>query len=71
MKQAAVKSTPEILHKIEAIEKELMDLKLSVLKKLTPTGKKGISFKGILKGVDVSDVDVSTAKKSLYGKTGI
>jgi hypothetical protein len=40
MKQAAVKSTPEILHKIEAIEKELMDLKLSVLKKLTRQARK-------------------------------
>lgn len=70
MKQAALKSTPDILHKIEAIEKEVMDLKLSVLKKLTPTGNKVISLKGILKGVDVSEADISLAKKSLYDKTG-
>ena len=71
VKQAALKSTPDILHKIEAIEKEVMDLKLSVLKKLTPTGKKVISLKGILKDVDVTEADISLAKKSLYGKTGI
>ena len=71
MKQAALKSTPDILHKIEAIEKEVMDLKLSVLKKLTPTGKKVISLKGILKGVDVTEADISAAKKALYSKTGM
>jgi hypothetical protein len=71
MKQAAVKSTPDILHKIEAIEKEVMDLKLSVLKKLTPTGRKIVSLKGILKGVDITEADISAAKKSIYDKTGM
>ena len=71
MKQAAMKSTPDILHKIEAIEKEVMDLKVSVLKKLSPTGKKVVSLKGILKGVDVTEADISAAKKALYSKTGM
>ena len=71
MKQTVVKSTPDILHKIEAIEKEVMDLKLSVFKKLTPTGRKIVSLKGILKGVDVTEADISAAKKSLYDKTGM
>lgn len=68
MKQAAVKSTPDILLKIEAIEKEVMDLKLTVLKKLTPTGKKIVSLKGILKGVDITEADIAAAKKTLYDK---
>jgi len=66
-----MKSTPDILHKIEAIEKEVMDLKVSVLKKLSPTGKKVVSLKGILKGVDVTEADISAAKKALYSKTGM
>ncbi len=60
-----------MLHKIETIEKEIVDLKLTVLRKLTPTGKKVISLKGIFKGVDITDEDVTSAKKSLYSKIGI
>ncbi len=71
MKQATASSSADMLHKIDAIEKEIMDLKLSVLKKLTPPGKKIISLKGILKGVDITDEDVASAKQSLYSKTGI
>lgn len=57
-----------MFHKIEFIEKELMDLKLSILKKLTPPGKRIHSLKGILKGIDVTDEDIKAAKKSLYSK---
>ncbi|MCL5061875.1 MAG: hypothetical protein M0Z70_11455 [Nitrospiraceae bacterium] len=71
MKQATAKSSTDMLHKIETIEKEIMDLKLSVLKKLTPTGKKIVSLKGILKGVDITDEDIASAKRSLYSKVGI
>lgn len=71
MKQAALNGTIDMLHKIETIEKEIVDLKLTVLKKLTPTGKKVISLKGILKGVDITDEDVIFAKKSLYSKIGV
>ncbi len=55
-----------MLHKIETIEKQVMDLKLSVLTNLTPTGKNVISLKGILKGIDITEKDIATAQKSLY-----
>lgn len=71
MKQAAIKSTVDMLQKIETIEKEVMDLKVSVLKKLAPTGKKVISLKGILKNVDITEDDIASAKKSLYNKIGL
>ncbi len=71
MKHAAAKNTVDILHKIKAIEKEVMDLKLSILKNLTPTGKKIISVKGILKGVNITDENITSAKKSLYSKIKI
>ena len=71
MKQSVLNGTIDMLHKIETIEKEIVDLKLTVLRKLTPTGKKVISLKGILKGVDVTEEDVTSAKKSLYSKIGI
>jgi len=63
-----IKPTMEILEKIETIEKDVMDLKLIVLKKLAPTGTKVISLKGILKGVKVSDEDIAAPRKSLYSK---
>lgn len=69
MKHAA--ATIDMLHKIESIEKEVMALKMSVLKDITPTGKKVVKLKGILKGVNVTNEDISSAKKSLYGKIGI
>lgn len=65
MKHAAAKSTVDILHKIETIEKEVVGLKLSVLKKLTPTSQNVVSLKGILKGVEISEKDIKAAKKSL------
>lgn len=57
-----------MLQKIEAIEKEVMDLKVYVLKKLAPTGKKVVSLKGILKGIEITDEDINSVKKSLYSK---
>jgi hypothetical protein len=71
MKQPVLNGAIDMLHKIETIEKEIVDLKLTVLRKLTPTGKKVISLKGILKGVDITEEDVTSAKKSLYSKIGI
>lgn len=70
-KQTIPKSAVDMLQKIEAIEKEVKDLKLSILKKLAPTGKKAVSLKGILKGVEVTDEDIHSAKKSLYSKVGL
>lgn len=68
---AAVKGTADILLKIETIEREVMDLKLSVLNKMTSSAKKNVKLKGIFKGLNVTDKDIASAKKSLYGKTGI
>lgn len=67
MKQA-LSTNFKMFHKLGTIEKEIVDLKLDILKKLAPIGKKTTSFKGVLKGVDVSDEDIVLAKKSLYGK---
>lgn len=61
----------KVLHKLETIEKEVMSLKLSILKKFAPTGKKTTSFRGILKGVDITNEDIASAKKSLYSKTRV
>ena len=69
MKQSTAKGSTEILHKIEIIEKEVLDLKLSVLKELIPSGKKIISLKGILKGVEITENDITAAQKSLYSKS--
>ena len=71
MKHAAAKSTVDMLHKIESIEKEVMGLKLSVLKKLAPSSQNIISLKGILKGVEISEKDIKSVKKSLYSKVGL
>ena len=71
MKGIAMRSTTDILAKIETIEKEITDLKLIVLRKLSPTGKKVITLKGILKGVKIDNGDISNAQKSLYGKIGV
>lgn len=71
MKQTSMKSTVDMLQKIETIEKEVMDLKVYILKKLTPTGKKVVSLKGILKNVDITEEDIASAKKSLYSKIGL
>ncbi len=68
MKSPATESTVDMLHKIENIEKQVMDLKLSVLKNMTPSENKVISLKGILKGINISEKDIAAAKKSLYGK---
>jgi len=68
MKHAPAKSTVDMLHKIETIEKQVMGLKLSVLNKLATSGRKVISLKGILKGVEITERDIATAKKSLYSK---
>jgi len=70
MKRSAIKNTSEILQKIENIEKEVIGLKLTLLKNLTPSCRKLVSLKGILKGVDITEEDISYAKKSLHSKIG-
>ena len=71
MKHTSAKGTIDMLHKIETIEKEVMDLKLSVLKDLSPSGTKVISLKGIHKDVEITEEDIAAAKKSLYSKPGL
>ncbi len=77
MKQAALKNTVDLLHKIENIEKEIKTLKLSVLKKLSPANKKvkqnngkKCSLAGIIDiAKDCSDTDLSVHHdKYLYGE---
>ena len=71
MEHTEINETSDMLHKIKAIEKELMDLKLSILNKYSPSKKRTISLKGILKGVDITDQDITDAKKSLYSNIEI
>ena len=71
MKQAALKNPSEILNKIETIEKDVANLKLSILKKFTPSAKKIVSLKGIVKGIDITEEDIKYAKKSLYSRADI
>ena len=71
MKQSTTTNNSNILHKIESIEKELIELKLSVLKSLTPSKKNIISLKGILKGIEISEEEIDKAKKSLYSRIKI
>ena len=71
MKQTTTTNNSDILHKIESIEKELIELKLSVLKNLTPSKKNIISLKGILKGIEISEEEIDKAKKSLYSRIKI
>jgi len=71
MKQTTLKNPGEILHKIETMEKEMFHLRLSVLRKLTPSPKKVVSLKGVFKNLDISDEDIRQAKKTLYSKVGV
>jgi hypothetical protein len=59
------------LDKILSIEKDVLALKLSVLKKLSPTGKKLAKLKGIISNVDITEEDILSAQRSLYGKAKI
>lgn len=56
------------LDKILAIEKDVMSLKLTILKKFSPTRKKVLKLKGILQNADITDGDIAFAKDSLYSK---
>jgi predicted nucleic acid-binding protein len=59
------------LDKILTIEKDVMALKLSILRKLGPMGGKPLKLKGIIPDVEITDEDIAFAKSSLYGKTRI
>lgn len=68
MKIKTPNATMEVFHKIELIEEEVLDLKFSVLKHISPSRKNLVTLKGLLKGIDVSGMDIQSAKKSLYGR---
>ena len=64
MKQAASSDSVSdfnkvTLDKILAIEKDVVALKLSVLKKLGPTGKKIAKLKAIVPSVEISEEDIT------------
>lgn len=71
MKQTTAKESTDLIHKIETIEDEILDIKFFILKKLTPSKKNIISLKGIFKDIEVSDEEIEEAKKSLYSKIEI
>jgi hypothetical protein len=71
MKQAVAHDAFELLGKLDAIQKDMTALKLSILKKLAPSKEKAVKLRGILKDVDVTEMDIADVKKSLYGKIEI
>ena len=71
MKSVTLKNDHDLLAKIELIEKEIKELKSTVLKQHYPPHKKLVTLRGIIKGIDISDKDISLAKKSLKGKMEI
>ncbi len=68
MKTSTDKNNGNLLNRIEAIEKDVMSLKLIILKKFSPPGRKIVKLKGILKGKEITDEDIIKAQKSLYSK---
>jgi hypothetical protein len=71
MKNLGSTESVDIIHKIEILEKEIGDLKLSVLKRFIPAKKKVIKLKGVLKGVSITETDIASAKRALYSKVGV
>jgi hypothetical protein len=68
MKHSMAEDTNGIINRIEAIERDIASLKLSVLKKWTPTGKRIARLRGIVKDAEITDKDIASAKRSLYGR---
>jgi len=55
MKESMAKNGFDLLSKIEIIEKDVRALKLTILKKLSPSAKKIVKLKGILKGIEFTE----------------
>ncbi|MBI4044925.1 MAG: hypothetical protein HY392_04410 [Candidatus Diapherotrites archaeon] len=53
----------KLLSKLNKLENEVSDLKISLAK--SKAGKK-VSLKGFFKGVKITDSDLANAKKSLF-----
>lgn len=71
MRQAALKTDVGTLSQIAAIERDIALLKSSVLRKITPSGKRIVRLKGVIKGVEVSESDIAAVHKSLYSSVKI
>jgi len=71
MRQTALKTDVGTLSQIAALERDIALLKSSVLRKITPSGKRIVRLKGVIKGVEVSEADIASARKSLYGSVKI
>jgi len=56
------------LEKIMTIEREVMELKLFVLRKLGPTRKNIVKLKGIVSDIEITEEDIAVAKSTLYDK---
>jgi len=71
MRQAALKTDVGTLSQIAAIEQDIALLKSSVLRNITPSGKRIAKLKGVIRGVEVSEADIASARKSLYSSVKI
>lgn len=76
MKQSASQTVPvvldkDVLNRIAAIEKDVVALKIAIFKKTVSKRKNLLKLRGILKGEEITEKDVSVAKTSLYARGGI
>ncbi|NOZ76781.1 MAG: hypothetical protein GXO65_03705 [Euryarchaeota archaeon] len=65
-----MEDTKKLAEKIDAIQKDLDFLKVSLSKHINTQPKKVVSLKGALKGLKVEEKDIEEARKSLF-KTGV
>lgn len=61
-----VEDVKKIYKKLDSIEAEIDNLKLSLAGAIQTKPKKVVSLKGLLKGLKVGDKDIEEAKKSLF-----
>lgn len=54
----------KLMFKLNKIEKEVSELKISMFQSKV-LGEK-VSLKGFFKGIEITDADISSAKKSLF-----
>jgi len=71
MKSSRAKINSGLFNMVEALEQDIGALKLTILKKMLPRAKKPTSLKGSLKGIEITDRDTKSVRKSLYGKIGV
>ncbi len=59
-------SEAQIYEKLEAIEKEIAELKNAFISSISMPPKRLVSLKGILKGMRVSEDEIEKAKKAPF-----